>query len=98
MKSPLNLNINYEKRVYGLGVFRALAIIFVMIEHGGIFMNKFSESFPWFRFIDRVELFVVLSGFLIGSMLIKSIEKKNDFNVKDLFIFWKRRWFRTLPN
>lgn len=57
------------------------------------------EAFPWIRLVDGVELFFVLSGFLIGSILIKTIDK-NEYQLssKTLVNFWKRRWFRTLPN
>lgn len=51
-----------------------------------------------FPVIDGVELFFVLSGFLIGSILIRAIESEEKFNFKALLNFWKRRWFRTLPN
>lgn len=44
-------------------------------------------------------MFFVLSGFLIGGILIKIIHNNNyKLSLKDTLIFWKRRWFRTLPN
>jgi len=39
----------------------------------------------------------VLSGFLIGRILLK-IVSSTDFTKKDLLNFWIRRWFRTIPN
>jgi len=45
-----------------------------------------------------VELFFVLSGFLIGSIIIKLFNYREDFNFKTAKAFWIRRWFRTLPN
>jgi peptidoglycan/LPS O-acetylase OafA/YrhL len=45
-----------------------------------------------------VELFFVLSGFLIGGMLIRIFEKSDSFGIKTMGTFWIRRWFRTLPN
>jgi len=46
-----------------------------------------------------VELFFVLSGFLIGGILIRQLDQQNyHFSITDLMTFWKRRWFRTLPN
>ncbi len=48
--------------------------------------------------MDGVELFFVLSGFLIGGILIKIIESNAyRLSLKDLLTFWKRRWYRTLP-
>src|SRR5574343_278755 len=44
-----------------------------------------------------VELFFVLSGFLIGSILYQSYVS-DSFTLKTVFHFLKRRWFRTLPN
>jgi peptidoglycan/LPS O-acetylase OafA/YrhL len=47
--------------------------------------------------IDGVTIFFVLSGFLIGGILLKLVNR-TDFRWKDLRSFWVRRWFRTLPN
>ena len=44
-----------------------------------------------------MESFFVLSGFLIGRILVKEYLKPN-FKVQHIFYFWVRRWFRTLPN
>ncbi len=45
-----------------------------------------------------VELFFVLSGFLIGNILIKQFVTASDFSFSTISNFWVRRWFRTLPN
>ena len=44
-----------------------------------------------------VDVFFVLSGFLIGGILLKLIENQNT-TPKGILYFWIRRWFRTLPN
>ena len=44
-----------------------------------------------------VEIFFVISGFLIGKIIYRIIQK-DDFSFNDVREFWKRRWFRTLPN
>lgn len=86
------------KRVFGLDVFRAIAVLLVVFGHGmqllpgyGAIAN-FSDKF----FYLGVELFFVLSGFLIGGILIKTIDVSSSFNC--VLNFWKRRWWRTLPN
>jgi len=92
------LKPDYEKRVFGLDLMRALAIIFVVIGHGGWILDKANTNFPWIRFIDGVELFFVLSGFLIGGILIKIFQNTESLNLNTIWDFWIRRWFRTLPN
>jgi len=91
------LNIDYSKRVFGLDILRALAIIEVVFVHGGIVLGNVDVGYPWFRLIPGVPLFFVLSGFLIGSILIKTFED-NKASIPVIFNFLKRRWFRTLPN
>ena len=87
-----------KDRIYGLDLLRAFAILFIMIGHSryripSLIDNKYYK----FLMVDGVAIFFVLSGFLIGGILIKIIEK-NSFTFKELVNFWIRRWFRTLPN
>ncbi len=89
---------DYRKRVYGLDVFRAIAIILVVMVHGNFLIQKALPDFPWIPLMDGVELFFVLSGFLIGGIIIRSFNKGQKNVLGSLFVFWKRRWFRTLPN
>jgi len=44
-----------------------------------------------------VELFFVLSGFLIGNILVRAFMDSDKFSIADMRQFWIRRWFRTLP-
>ncbi len=90
------LNPDYKNRVFGLDLMRALAIIFVVLGHGSM-LEKANTNFPWIQLINGVELFFVLSGFLIGGILIKLLQN-NPSSFKTIFDFWIRRWFRTLPN
>ena len=94
----MNLHTN-SKRIFGLDVFRAFAIIIVVMGHGRFMLKDTAlEGFPYFRMIDGVDMFFVLSGFLIGGILLKELNKPKSFDFADLIQFWKRRWFRTLPN
>lgn len=91
-------SINQNTRVFGLDVMRAVAIIMVVIGHGSYMLNDTCiEGFPFIRLIDGVDLFFVLSGFLIGGILLKEINAKEEFDFRSLRQFWKRRWMRTLP-
>ncbi|RED48429.1 peptidoglycan/LPS O-acetylase OafA/YrhL [Seonamhaeicola aphaedonensis] len=46
--------------------------------------------------VQGVEIFFVLSGFLIGGILLR-LFKNGNFTKKAMLHFWLRRWFRTLP-
>ena len=83
-------------RVWGLDLIRAFAVISVLIIHtADLTPNHVDKYINLIRF-DGVLYFFVLSGFLIGGILIRSFEKS--FNFVDIINFWIRRWFRTLPN
>src|SRR6478736_463243 len=91
------LSPDYSKRVFGLDLMRALAIIFVVMGHESM-LEKANTNFPWIRMLNGVELFFVLSGFLIGGILIKTFNSSDSFGIETIGDFWIRRWFRTLPN
>ncbi len=90
--------MNTESRIYGLDIFRAISIFLVLKTHAN---DLFQHYFPGLRAsmgIGGPELFFVLSGYLIGQILIKQVEKNGSFSIHNAFTFLKRRWFRTLPN
>ena len=87
-----------HNRIYGLDILRAFAILFVLYSHAFfLIMDHVNERVYNLLSLDGVTLFFVLSGFLIGGILIRTIENKG-FGFKELLNFWTRRWFRTLPN
>ncbi|RZV69930.1 MAG: acyltransferase [Flavobacteriaceae bacterium] len=94
------MDINYEKRIFGLDIMRAVAILLVVFSHA-IWILPQSKSLLTdlmsLAGVMGVEIFFVLSGFLIGRILYK-LYVREDFNFKDIQYFWIRRWFRTLPN
>lgn len=86
-------------RVFGLDILRALAVLLVLASH------TVAHGAPpaWLRWYFSaqgtigVEIFYVLSGFLIGSVLIRSRKAGKLKAPGDILDFWKRRWARTLP-
>lgn len=91
------LGTDISKRIFGLDLIRAIAILMVVLGHGDIIIKEYFPQRINFYIIEGVDLFFVLSGFLIGEILFKHIEK-NGLNTKNLFYFWRNRWLRTLPN
>ena len=89
----------HRGRNFGLDLFRAVAILLVVFTHGKFLLEGTAlEGFPFFSMIDGVNLFFVLSGFLIGGILLREMNAHEKFSSRHLLNFWKRRWFRTLPN
>lgn len=93
--------INYENRVFGLDVIRAIAILLVLFSHSTLLLFP-NEAYSVLKIIQffgaiGVDLFFVLSGFLIGGILISQIDE-NKTQPKDFFYFLIRRWFKTFPN
>ncbi|MDA0176174.1 acyltransferase family protein [Mesoflavibacter profundi] len=91
----------YKHRIFGLDVVRAIAILLILCSHSTILLFPNSEAtlvkFIQFFGTIGVDIFFVLSGFLIGTILIKHIES-NQIKPRHFVQFWVRRWLRTLPN
>lgn len=96
MFKPFKLTIDQD-RVFGLDILRFLAIAFVIYTHAGAFIYSGFVKYYNLLAYDGVGIFFVLSGFLIGGILIKQLEKYK-FNFNSLTYFWIKRWSRTLPN
>ncbi|MDQ0066450.1 acyltransferase family protein [Chryseobacterium lathyri] len=96
MKKILKLDFN-DNRIFGLDLLRMFAIMFVVFSHSASILPSKIYYFLDLFYFDGVCIFFVLSGFLIGNIIIRSVEK-NGFSRAELFTFWIRRWFRTLPN
>jgi peptidoglycan/LPS O-acetylase OafA/YrhL len=85
-------------RNLGLDIIRSLAILLVLVCHTlGMFFSKYDNKmgFMYVTGYLAVELFFVLSGFLIGKILIREIYENG--SVHGLKRFYLRRWLRTLP-
>lgn len=87
-----------EKRVFGLDVLRAVAVSTVLLSHSLYFVYTATPRPPHVFICGwiGVEIFFVLSGFLIGGMLLKLAN--NNLTFHSARIFWVRRALRTMPN
>lgn len=82
-----------NKRNFGLDLLRAISIWLVLLQHAGINITGLT---PLKIGVIGVEIFFVISGFLIGGILFREIDKQNNL-FKTLTNFWVRRWYRILP-
>jgi peptidoglycan/LPS O-acetylase OafA/YrhL len=83
-------------RLRGLDLLRACAIVLVLLTHYGGFVAQA----PMFGALGEigwagVDLFFVLSGYLIGNQILAPVSRGEDFSLK---VFFMRRLLRTLPN
>src|SRR5438477_4306912 len=82
-----------RERQPGLDLLRALAIIVVVIYHAALFGFKLPGRVDRFGWIG-VDLFFVLSGYLIGGQLLAPIARGQPINLRH---FFARRALRILP-
>lgn len=96
----LGIKIDYDKRIYGFDLLRAFAIFCVVHGHGRpLLSGTLLEGFPWFSLPHGVDIFFVISGFLIGYSFIVNINKtKGKLTWGKSLNFWKRSALRILPN
>src|SRR5215813_3703440 len=82
-----------RERQPGLDLLRALAIIVVVIYHAALFGFKLPSRIDRFGWIG-VDLFFILSGYLIGGQLLAPLARGNKIN---LGRFFARRVLRIMP-
>jgi peptidoglycan/LPS O-acetylase OafA/YrhL len=90
--------VSATSRVFGLDLLRAAAITMVICAHGFVVLYRhFGDPLAIFGHggFYGVELFFVLSGFLIGRILIAQGAELS--RAGKVALFYVRRWFRTLP-
>ena len=88
-----------SRRNFGLDIVRSVAILLVIAAHSLFFLipfyiNQLAELYQILGAFG-VEIFFVLSGFLIGQLIIKEVLSPP--SPRGLGRFYVRRWLRTLP-
>lgn len=105
----ITYTLSQNKRIFGLDLIRFIAIISVLYCHFSVLFYPYLSGKAevlynlsyWVSGYFGVELFFVLSGFLIGGIFIKTIvnhPQKGEIPFSQIKEFWLRRWIRTLPN
>jgi peptidoglycan/LPS O-acetylase OafA/YrhL len=87
----------FQKRIFGLDILRTIAIMLVVLEHSKFLIHT-NFGYSAIPLLDGVDLFFVLSGYLIGLIILKLINRNSEFKFHVVLSFLRRRWFRTLPN
>jgi peptidoglycan/LPS O-acetylase OafA/YrhL len=82
-----------RERLPGLDTLRATAILLVIAFHLSYALPQAMGPFLQFAWVG-VDLFFVLSGYLIGSQALRSYSQGKQFRAWD---FYKRRAYRILP-
>lgn len=83
-----------HQRIRSLDLLRALAIILVINAHTVLAFGAPPALAPLQLGGTGVDLFFVLSGWLLGRQLLRELSTHNTINLQR---FWYRRWLRTLP-
>ena len=91
-----SLNSKEQIKLYGLDHLRALAILLVLGFH---YQLSFFGHPGWLQTVAKggwtgVDLFFVLSGFLIASQLFSQLKKSKTFSLRHFFL---KRFFRIIP-
>ncbi|WP_333601280.1 acyltransferase family protein [Flavobacterium sp.] len=90
---------NVSKRVFGLDFLRTISITMVLFSHSSwiykssTFIAKVKDMSGFFG----VELFFVMSGFLVGRIIYRQFLHES-YTAKDVVLFLKRRLARVLPS
>jgi len=89
-------SVQETSRVNGLDTLRSVAIVLVFMYHYQVFVSH-EATFGWGSTVGwvGVDLFFVLSGYLIGNQIFSGIAKGQRFSLR---FFYARRFLRTLPN
>ena len=96
--TAMSIGALHHPRVFGLDLMRAVAILLVVYSHADDLLYRFFAVDTGVSNVDGVDMFFVLSGYLIGGILLRTALVTTVPWYLRLADFWQRRWLRTLPN
>ncbi len=87
--------MNADRRLPGLDLLRAIAIVWVMLFHSFL-VGGFGAEWSWLSRYGwmGVDLFFVLSGYLIGGQVFAPLSQGQALRLGDFYV---RRAFRVMP-
>ncbi len=88
-EATLEVTFSYVRSLDGM---RAVAVLAVVLFHAALVVPSFQHFFQ--NGFLGVDIFFVLSGFLITSIMLKEFDKTGDINFKN---FYARRFLRLMP-
>ena len=85
----------FMNRLPGLDLLRTIAIVWVMLFHSFI-VGGLGPNFEWLSRFGwaGVDIFFVLSGFLIGTQVLRPLQRRERLSFG---AFYARRAWRILP-
>lgn len=88
-----------SKRIFGLDFLRSLSILLVLFSHISWIYNSdgIIGKMQDFSGLIGIELFLMLSGYLVGSIILKQFLTQQ-YTFKEVGNFIQRRLFRILPS
>ncbi|WP_186056498.1 acyltransferase family protein [Burkholderia gladioli] len=84
-----------SNRKLGLDLIRMCAILPVLVVHFSAIAYRNTPDIIYVGGDLGVEIFFALSGFLIGGIIIRDFQA--GFSLRAAWVFYVRRWMRTLP-
>jgi peptidoglycan/LPS O-acetylase OafA/YrhL len=94
----LSTQVDAGIRNVGLDLARGICVLLVVLAHTN---NLLRDYIPIYRLIYPLgemaqDLFFSLSGYLIGAQILR-MTSSSSYGKKELFVFYKKRWIRTIP-
>jgi peptidoglycan/LPS O-acetylase OafA/YrhL len=94
-ENPSKVAAHENERLPSLDFLRGLAALSVFVPHFFMYERQEVAEFPELMATMAVEVFFVLSGFVLGPQIILCAQQRTWSTLR---IFWIRRWMRTIPS